>query len=454
MNSKVDPVDSASNWRGATPLIARSPSVGWMLRTLITFLAATLVFLWGTTGALLALGCIVAVELSLRLGPLPVVYAIALLAFPPGLLAGNGLTFLIAAAIIVGVPILINADARELGLRGVALLSAAPPIVAASHFISGNRSVELLLVIASLGIPIFLLGSRVTFAQRTVSAMAWIVALLSTSYLTSLATGAFVDSEPTLREFPNNLAWNIYFPYTPTVGGTQVLGPTSDLPRFVVLTHEPGLSVFVLAVALSYFMRSGVRNRLGLALVLSGILATQSMGTYLSLTAGFAAAMVLYLWERRKRIAAIGMAAAGPLIVYQFAVSAVETRLTRSATTLYDRGLGGGDTLAVGNVSLRVGLEHYTSETAVLIVALLVAAACLAINMSGPGVLLLVATFVSAAFNEPLQWQFGIWVILAIQFVAARRPAPARTGNESVPSSMRRGGRMGWRTGGGCVGQG
>lgn len=438
MSARIEPQTAGTGRRGLVPANTLPPGLSWVVRAFVASLALVFTILWGELGAVVGVASLAGTELSLRLGPLPVTYAIALLAFPPGVLARNGLAFLVAAGIIVILPIFVKSDSER--LRWVALLAAAPPIAATSLIAAGNRNFELLMIVACLSIPIYFLGSRRAFAMQTVSAMAWAVALLSASYLVSVATGAFINSAPTLLEFPNDYAWNVYFPCTPTVGGTQVLGQASNLPRFVVFTHEPGLSVFFLVVALSHFIGArGLCNRAGLVTVILGLLATQSLGTYISLAAGVAAAIGLWLWQHSRRLVALIVALIGVLAVYRFAESSVETRLSRSAVTLHDRGLGGGDTLAVGNVSLNVGLEHYTLEATLLILALLAAAACLSRNVSPAGIFLFVATVVTASFNEPLQWQFGVWVILGIHFIASQRPTSLGSMDDSAK-------QVGWKT--------
>ncbi len=399
-----------------------SLSIGlrWIVRALAAVVALVLINQQSEHGTLLAIVCLASTELILRQGLLPVIYAVALLTFPPGLLARNGLPFLIAAAIIVLLPPLLRADSDR--PKWIAFLTAAPPIAAASLAIGGINNIELLAIVSLLSLPVYFLARRREFARRTIAAMSWSVALVSLSYIVSVASGAFTDSRPAVREFPNGYYWNVYFPYTPTVGGTQILGPGSDLPRFVLLTHEPGLSVFFVAIALSYFIAArGLLNRLGLVAVSIGFLATQSLGTYISVAAGAAAALVVYLWRKAWRVSAAILALIGLLGLLVAADAALDTRLERSAATLHDRGLAGGDTLAVGNVSLNVGLTHYKLETAILIIAITCAGMFLVRNLSTSGVFLYASTAVTASFNEPLQWQFGIWVVLGIQFVATFR---------------------------------
>ncbi|UDY23117.1 hypothetical protein [Nocardioides sp. Kera G14] len=411
-------VTGAQAEMGRESIAKQDSGLKWTLRVLtVTLALISLLTLDESLGLLISASLIVFGELILAFGFVAVLAGTALLAFPPGALARSGTAFVASAIVIALAPLFVKPDHRETkASRAIAL---APVAVTPALFLSGSAGSELLVLVAFLSVPTYEFSIRQQLARRILGCISWLVVLESCSFVASLVGGGFSGAPDRVILFANGNIWNIFSPFTMTWFGTRVLGGEHSIPRIVVFTQEPGLSIFSLAIAASYFfLRKGAFNRFGFLMVIVVGVASQSFGVYLSTLGGVAAAAVVFMWRRGRRLAAIVAVAAGSASLLFIAKAAVAFRVDNSVNTVHDRGLGGGDTLAAGNVNMLVGIQHYKFETAALAVAIVLACVFLARNFSVPAVFLLAASICTAAFNEPLQWQFGIWILFALQTVA------------------------------------
>ncbi len=415
-------------------------STRWVFRIAALFIGVTCYLLAAPGDRFVAfVMAVVLGELAARFGLPALALAVALLTFPPGSLARSGDLFVVAWLVVVFMPMFVKPTNPT--KRSRVFLFIAPTIAALSIAGSPNASFEHLIIISTLGISIYLLNRREEFSRSVVACISWLIVVCSTSYAISAMLGRFREMPARVIELSTGFDWNVYFPFTPTVYGDRILGPDSEFPRFVLLTPEPGLSVFGFAIALAYFVsRFSTLNAFGLITVVLGALATQSLGVYLSLLAGGGAAAAVMLWRAGKRSIAVTALILGLVGIAALGQNSIEHRVSIHANTVQDRGLGGGSTLAVGNVNLLVGISSYPTEAFFLIAAIICVLVGFAREISSGSAMVLVATLVTATFNEPLQWNFGVWVLLSVHIFATADP-PTRRPEVDFDGSMSHGHR-------------
>lgn len=375
-------------------------------------LGADVVGVWWATSI------VVVCELLIRFGIAPTCAGLALCAFPPGIVGRYELSFAVAfGALFLSVVVWSSDGSSRRKMQPMEFILVLIPVLIAISLIAGGvRRVEILLAVLLLSVVVSRSGGVPEFCHRCLGVVALLTAALSASYVVTATLGLFANSPlATIRFNDGQYLWNTYFPFTNTVGGTRLLGDDSEFPRLVILTSEPGLSVFFICLSLAYYVRKSGRSRLlGLTWVLLGAVATQSMGVYISVLAGAFSVFVTAEWRKGRRLFALMCTTVGALAILRIAQLAVDERVSRSAQTVGDRGLSGASTLATGNVNLIVGIQHFPLQSVPVIVALVLTGAYTVRYGSDSSRFFYVATLCTAVFTQPIQFQFGAWVMIAM----------------------------------------
>jgi hypothetical protein len=247
--------------------------------------------------------------------------------------------------------------------------------------------------------------------------LTWLVGIACASYVVSWAVG-FMGAVDTSSQYRDVI---VYPPATVTQPSGGFL-TEYGFPRLLVLAGEPGLGALFIVIALwcaLAFWRGGRRLAL-LALLATGVVATQSIGLVFGLVA-FAVGATLVEVTRRLTLG-VSVVLALVLIpvtarVGNFLIASKEADNPESLT---DRGLpltGLRLTASDADISLVATLSHH----AVLAIPLIALIGYLAFRVvRDPLSLGLVFAVASIAlYAQPLQWHPGVWFLVAAALTIA-----------------------------------
>src|SRR5690606_37001172 len=147
-----------------------------------------------------------------------------------------------------------------------------------------------------------LVAQRPDLARRALMAFLLILMLLIGSYLVTYLWLGFGSSRLIALD---RRTLDFHAPFTFTPGGTLLFEGAP--PRFVLGTGEPGLNIFFFMAA-GAFILSRPRSVLkwaGLAVLSIGVVASQSSGVFISVTAGLAVGVCVALVRRRRYVGAV-----------------------------------------------------------------------------------------------------------------------------------------------------
>jgi hypothetical protein len=372
---------------------------------------------------------------------------VALLTVPPGVLGENSGPLAVAGLVVVAVSYLTRPRERAgtdawfavvvaalLAAQGVGVVASALGVATTDGLRFALTQLPLWFLAAAV---VLLAYRRPGFTRRVLHDLTIAVAVMACSYWVSLVV---LRGAGTVElQLPHRTVW-VAPPVTLTAASGGYL---PDLPRWAVVSGEPGLGgVYVLlAIATAMLLFRG-RMRLVLLLALfSGVVATQSAGLLLAVAAGFAAWAALHA-IRWLSPAALGLIVLAAVVGLRLLVALVlENKQGTNLASILDRGLGpdlvpGAPSLGgVTDTINLVAAAQLQPLTAVALFALLLV--FLLRSLPSPVLTGYVAALAATAlFAQPLQLQVGVWLMsyLLLALPRERPPRHAHRGRRAAPA--------------------
>jgi hypothetical protein len=363
--------------------------------------------------------------------------AVTLAIVPPGVVGENwgavGLSALVAGCILFGTASAETAN-RPSGLHfSIALMAAesiAWGIAAATLFEGVDQRVAAVQALFYLGgaAILYSMAYRPTLLVRTLQALTWLVAIGCASCVVSLAIG-FRGGIP--LEMPYREAAVFFPPATLSVGLGRIW---PEIPRFALLSGEPGLAAVFLIIALWYTatFERGLRRWFLFAVLVAGCFLTQSLGAFVAVVLLFGVAGILRLIHVIRSIGASISAVVAIVLSPILAVALLPNvpNVIDASRRLVQRARFEGLTLGAsfrgftieqtdvsfsgGGASPDISLIAALPGHALIVIPLLALLAYLGmVTVRKPMSLGLVLAFAATAlFAQPLQYSVGAWVLL------------------------------------------